>query len=198
MIRRTAGVAHAAPRVDPQGPAGSHARHDRSWIGVAAALVDVERMPDARAGELPGAAHGRRREVAIALGGVKRLREGRNMDGVPILNKIPYVSRLFKNTGVGRELPARFAQCLEHLNTTGRAYLPAFDEGIADAVRRGLYGSGPFRYNLIGRLMARSMEPPPRFKAPESAPPLRQEGGLQRLVPASESSPPECGPSAAA
>ena len=32
-----------------------------------------------------------------------RLREGRNMSGVPILNKIPYISRLFKNTGVGRE-----------------------------------------------------------------------------------------------
>jgi general secretion pathway protein D len=39
----------------------------------------------------------------VLLGGVKRLREGRNMAGVPILNKIPYVSRLFKNTGVGRE-----------------------------------------------------------------------------------------------
>ncbi len=39
----------------------------------------------------------------VLLGGIKRLREGRNMAGVPILNKIPYVSRLFKNTGVGRE-----------------------------------------------------------------------------------------------
>ena len=39
----------------------------------------------------------------VLLGGVKRLKEGRNMSGVPILNKIPYVSRLFKNTGVGRE-----------------------------------------------------------------------------------------------
>ncbi|HET6424855.1 MAG TPA: hypothetical protein VFG20_14290, partial [Planctomycetaceae bacterium] len=39
----------------------------------------------------------------VLLGGIKRLREGRNMSGVPILNKIPYVSRLFKNTGVGRE-----------------------------------------------------------------------------------------------
>ena len=35
--------------------------------------------------------------------GVKRLREGRNMAGVPILNKLPYISRLFKNTGVGRD-----------------------------------------------------------------------------------------------
>jgi general secretion pathway protein D len=39
----------------------------------------------------------------VLLGGVKRLREGRTMAGVPIMNKIPYISRLFKNTGVGRE-----------------------------------------------------------------------------------------------
>ncbi|HSG73156.1 MAG TPA: hypothetical protein VLA12_22265, partial [Planctomycetaceae bacterium] len=39
----------------------------------------------------------------VLLGGVKRLKEGRSMAGVPILNKLPYVSRLFKNSGVGRE-----------------------------------------------------------------------------------------------
>ena len=39
----------------------------------------------------------------VLLGGVKRLREGRTMSGVPILNQIPYISRLFKNTGIGRE-----------------------------------------------------------------------------------------------
>lgn len=39
----------------------------------------------------------------VLLGGIKRLKEGRNMAGVPILNKIPYISRLFKNSGVGRE-----------------------------------------------------------------------------------------------
>ena len=39
----------------------------------------------------------------VLLGGIKRLREGRTMFGVPILNKIPYISRLFKNSGVGRE-----------------------------------------------------------------------------------------------
>ena len=38
----------------------------------------------------------------VLLGGIKRLREGREMAGVPILNKLPYVSRLFKNTGVAR------------------------------------------------------------------------------------------------
>ena len=39
----------------------------------------------------------------VLLGGIKRLREGRNEAGVPILGQIPYISRLFKNTGVGRE-----------------------------------------------------------------------------------------------
>jgi hypothetical protein len=59
-------------------------------------------------------------------------------------------------------------QCIEHLNVTARAYLPALDEGIASAIRAGVYGTGPFTYNVLGRLMVRSMEPPPlfRFKAP--------------------------------
>jgi hypothetical protein len=59
-------------------------------------------------------------------------------------------------------------QCIEHLNVTARAYLPSLDEGIATAIRSGVYGSGPFTYNVLGRLMVRSMEPPPlfRFKAP--------------------------------
>jgi len=40
---------------------------------------------------------------SVLLGGVKRLSEGRNEFGVPILNKLPYISRLFKNVGIGRE-----------------------------------------------------------------------------------------------
>jgi general secretion pathway protein D len=39
----------------------------------------------------------------VLLGGVKRLREGRNERGVPILSKVPYISRLFKNVGIGRD-----------------------------------------------------------------------------------------------
>jgi general secretion pathway protein D len=38
----------------------------------------------------------------VLLGGIKRLSEGRSEYGVPILNKIPYLNRLFKNVGVGR------------------------------------------------------------------------------------------------
>ncbi len=39
----------------------------------------------------------------VLLGGIKRLSEGRNERGVPMLSKIPYINRLFKNVGIGRE-----------------------------------------------------------------------------------------------
>ncbi len=39
----------------------------------------------------------------VLMGGFKRLSEGRNEFGPPILSKIPYVNRLFRNVGFGRE-----------------------------------------------------------------------------------------------
>jgi hypothetical protein len=62
------------------------------------------------------------------------------------------------------------AQCIDHLNVTARVYLPKLDEAIASAMRRGLYGRGPFRYSRIGRWMARSQEPPAklRMKTPKT------------------------------
>jgi general secretion pathway protein D len=39
----------------------------------------------------------------VLLGGIKRLSEGRNEYGVPLLNKLPYINRLFKDVGIGRE-----------------------------------------------------------------------------------------------
>ena len=39
----------------------------------------------------------------VLLGGIKRLSEGRIERGVPILNKTPYINRLFRNVGIGRE-----------------------------------------------------------------------------------------------
>jgi type II secretory pathway component GspD/PulD (secretin) len=39
----------------------------------------------------------------VLLGGLKRLSEGRNEYGPPVLSKIPYINRLFKNVGYGRE-----------------------------------------------------------------------------------------------
>jgi general secretion pathway protein D len=39
----------------------------------------------------------------VLLGGIKRLSEGRNEFGVPMLSDLPYINRLFKNVAVGRE-----------------------------------------------------------------------------------------------
>ena len=39
----------------------------------------------------------------VLLGGIKRLQEGRTERGVPILAQLPYVNRLFKNVGIGRQ-----------------------------------------------------------------------------------------------
>jgi len=38
----------------------------------------------------------------VLLGGIKRLNEARNEFGVPILSKVPYINRLFRNVGLGR------------------------------------------------------------------------------------------------
>jgi hypothetical protein len=56
------------------------------------------------------------------------------------------------------------AECLEHMNATARSYLPAIDEGIADAIRHGAYAEGPFRYNLVGRIFSHLLEPPVRLR----------------------------------
>jgi general secretion pathway protein D len=39
----------------------------------------------------------------VLLGGIKRLSEARSQAGVPMLNKLPYIQRLFANVGVGRD-----------------------------------------------------------------------------------------------
>lgn len=39
----------------------------------------------------------------VLLGGIKRLREGRTERGLPLVSKIPYLSRLFTNVGIGRD-----------------------------------------------------------------------------------------------
>jgi len=39
----------------------------------------------------------------VLMGGIKRLSEGRNEFGVPLLSKVPYINRLFRNVSIGRE-----------------------------------------------------------------------------------------------
>jgi hypothetical protein len=50
------------------------------------------------------------------------------------------------------------------MNATARSYLPDIDEGIANAIRDGAYGEGPFDYTWVGRAFARVLEPPVRLR----------------------------------
>lgn len=56
------------------------------------------------------------------------------------------------------------AECFDHLNATARLYLPVLDEGIASAIRLGMYSDGPFVYNWLGRLFVSTAEPPARLR----------------------------------
>ncbi|HVK15918.1 MAG TPA: hypothetical protein VM533_03155, partial [Fimbriiglobus sp.] len=63
----------------------------------------------------------------VVLGGLKTLAEGRNEFGPPVLSQIPYINRLFKNVGIGRETrhimimvtPRIIIQSEEEFNQTG-------------------------------------------------------------------------------
>jgi hypothetical protein len=72
------------------------------------------------------------------------------------------------------------AECLDHLNATARVYLPALDEGISDAIRRGIYGEGPFKYNWLGRLSVRFSDTRLRLKASDDIQP--GEGRTRREI----------------
>ena len=63
------------------------------------------------------------------------------------------------------------AECLDHLNATARVYLTALDEGISDAIRRGVYGEGPYKYNWLGRLSVQFSDTRLRLKAPDDVKP---------------------------
>ena len=64
----------------------------------------------------------------VLLGGIKRLSEGRSEFGVPILNKLPYINRLFSNVAIGRQTeslmmmvtPRIIIQEEEEFNLTGQ------------------------------------------------------------------------------
>lgn len=56
------------------------------------------------------------------------------------------------------------AECIDHLNVTARAYLPALDEAIAEARSRGLTAERADGRTLLGRIVAWATEPPARLK----------------------------------
>jgi general secretion pathway protein D len=51
----------------------------------------------------------------VLLGGIKRLSEGRNEFGVPLLSKVPYVDRLFRNVGIGRQTESLMMMVTPHI-----------------------------------------------------------------------------------
>ena len=71
------------------------------------------------------------------------------------------------------------AQCLDHLNLTGRKYLRALDRAIDEGRAKNLVGKGPFRYGLLECWAVRAMDAPPMFrmKAPKAFAPA-SEGRL--------------------
>ena len=55
-------------------------------------------------------------------------------------------------------------QIVNHLVVSGASYLDRIAPALADARARGLQDRGDFKPSLIGGLMVRSFEPPPRLK----------------------------------
>lgn len=71
----------------------------------------------------------------VVLGGLKTMSEGRNEFGPPVLSQVPYLNRLFKNTGVGRDTRHLM------LMVTPRIIITTEEEAIATGAGVGL-GTG--------------------------------------------------------
>lgn len=67
-----------------------------------------------------------------------------------------------------RPEPQRWSigECLDHLVRTGEAYLDVLDAAVDEGRRRELFAAGPYPPSLVGRWLARILEPPPRLKVP--------------------------------
>ncbi len=65
------------------------------------------------------------------LGGIKRLSEGRNEGGVPILSKIPYIKRLFSNSSIGHETTSML------MTVTPRIIIQEEEEEFATGLNAG-------------------------------------------------------------
>lgn len=71
------------------------------------------------------------------------------------------------------------AECIEHLNVTAEAYVPALREQIREAWRRKEHNRPPahFRQGILGPMFRRLLAPPPKFrmKAPGAFKPHEAE-----------------------
>ena len=76
------------------------------------------------------------------------------------------------------------AECLDHLNLTGRKYLRVLDRAIEDGRARNVVGRGPFRYGLLESWAVRTMDAPPMFriKAPRAFLPASEGRVMESLA----------------
>ena len=71
----------------------------------------------------------------VLMGGLKTMSEGRNESGPPVLSNIPYLNRLFRNTGVGRETKHMM------IMVTPRIIITSEEEAVQTGAAQGL-GNG--------------------------------------------------------
>jgi len=62
------------------------------------------------------------------------------------------------------------AECLIHLTLTSRAFLPLIRETIRSGRDRGLVSGGPYRRDIVGRLLHWLTNPPVRLRIKTTAP----------------------------
>ena len=88
----------------------------------------------------------------VLLGGIKRLREGRNEFGVPLLSKVPYVDRLFRNVAIGRETrqPDDDGDAAHH-HSGGRRRTPGRRDRVSLRARRFTTEISAYLTALTGR-----------------------------------------------
>src|SRR5215212_4382301 len=56
------------------------------------------------------------------------------------------------------------AECIDHLNVTGKKFIPNLDKMVARSRNNNYLSNGPFRHSFFGNLFVKLSEPPPRIK----------------------------------
>lgn len=72
------------------------------------------------------------------------------------------------------------AECLAHLTVSTQMFLPAWRAAFAG----GLQGNGPYKMDMVGRMLRWTLEPPPRFrvKAPAHFQPVDTSDVLAKFL----------------
>lgn len=122
--------------------------------------------------------------VADDHGGIRALEEG--FDAIE-RDARALISGLTAEQGIWRRAPGSWsvAECLDHLATANRVYLPPMEEAAARALQYGRLRRRAALPGLIGGWFVQSLEPPvkPHFKmkapkkiVPRESPPLDDAG----------------------